>query len=660
MTVPDRGTDPTTHTTHTTHTPTRAKLSFQDQEAASPSRILVYAGALLMLGAAIIHAAVVPEHLQEYLLYGLFFIAACAAQAALALVLLAAPSRRLFIAGLAGALGLLALWATSRTVGLPLGPDGHWQPETMGFPDTIASLLEMVAAALFLLLIVRRQRIRTSRPVRVAVATAPTFLLVALLTYVGAGAALDDMPVAFNAAPAIAGQPSTSVTDLTEAPGTQGGNGSVRGFTLTAEITRIGGHEAWTYNGTVPGPELRVTQGDWVRVTLINHLPEATTIHWHGVRVPNADDGVAGVTQDAVRPGARYTYTFVAQDAGTYWYHSHQDTGTQLSRGLYGALIVEPSSGHVPEAHDYTVMLHNTPDGSGIAVNGTQSDLRFAARPGEQVRLRLINAIAPGMDGGPEAPVLLGAPYRVVALDGHDLNQPQFLGSERLPLGMGQRTDVVFTMPAHGAVRLVDTELHGEASAGQRFFAAPVPAKGNITIGDGPVPAAGNLDQLPVFDLTHYGSPAMDQVAAGPFDATYPVVLGAGPGFHDGRIELVHTINGQASPYVPPIVVRQGQVVRLHIVNDTGEYHPMHLHGHMLSVLAKDGRSITGSPIHLDTILVGPHETWDVAFLADNPGIWMFHCHVLLHAAFGMSMTVNYVGITTPFEMGSRSGNLPE
>jgi FtsP/CotA-like multicopper oxidase with cupredoxin domain len=150
----------------------------------------------------------------------------------------------------------------------------------------------------------------------------------------------------------------------------------------------------------------------------------------------------------------------------------------------------------------------------------------------------------------------------------------------------------------------------------------------------------------------------------GPFAATYPVVLGEGPGFHDGSIQPVHTINAQASPYTPPITVREGEVVRLHIVNETDEYHPeyhpMHLHGHVFSALAKNGQPIQGSPVRLDSILVGPHESWDLAFRADNPGIWMFHCHVLLHASFGMSMTVNYAGVSTPYEMGSRSGNVPE
>src|SRR5262249_4477950 len=155
-----------------------------------------------------------------------------------------------------------------------------------------------------LVLAVRKPRVRRPHPVRSALGTAPVVLAVGLLTFVGVSAAVDAMPVAVNAAPPIPGQHSTSINDLTDA----GTAGPAKSFTLTAEVKRIDGHQAWTYNGTVPGPVLQVTQGDRVKVTLINHLPEATTIHWHGVRVPNTMDGVAGVTQNAVPPGGRYTY----------------------------------------------------------------------------------------------------------------------------------------------------------------------------------------------------------------------------------------------------------------------------------------------------------------------------------------------------------------
>ena len=279
--------------------------------------------------------------------------------------------------------------------------------------------------------------------------------------------------------------------------------------------------------------------------------------------------------------------------------------------------------------------------------------------PGERVRLRLVNAVAPDMDGGPQTPVLFGAAYQVVALDGHDLNQPQLLGPERLALGMGQRADVVFTVPKTGAVRLVDSQLTGRPSARERAF-PPNVTSATVTIGEGTPPDSGDVPSLPVFDATTYGAPTPDPVAGRPFDATLPIVLEKHPGFRDGRPELLHTINGQTSPDVPSIEVQPGDVVRFHIVNNSGEYHPMHLHGHIMSVLARNEQPIHGSPLHLDTLLVGPSETWDVAFAADNPGIWMFHCHVLLHAASGMSLTINYAGVTTPFDMGTRSGNVPE
>jgi FtsP/CotA-like multicopper oxidase with cupredoxin domain len=324
--------------------------------------------------------------------------------------------------------------------------------------------------------------------------------------------------------------------------------------------------------------------------------------------------------------------------------------------------VVEPPGGRVAESREYTVVLHNGPSG-GVLMNRAPGKLRLAARPGEIVRLRVVDAVAPDMDGGPQAPVLIGAPYRVVALDGHDLDRPQALGPRRLPLGMGQRADLVFRMPARGAVRLLDAEIQGRISAGQAVvpaFRQGAASQTTLTVGDGAAPPPPDLARLPVFDPTRYGAPDPDPVAGRRPDATFPIVLDEHPGFHDGSLALVRTINGQASPVVPPITVREGETVRLDIVNQTGEYHPMHLHGHVLSVVSRDGAPIQGSPLLLDTVLVGPHQTWDVAFVADNPGIWMFHCHVLLHASMGMSTTVNYAGVSTPFRMGTESGNVPE
>jgi FtsP/CotA-like multicopper oxidase with cupredoxin domain len=620
-----------------------------------PGPALLFGAALLTAGPAAIHLAVAPMHFQEYVPFGLFFVAAGLVQLAAATAMLFRPSRRLFLAAAAGTAGIIGLYLVSRTVGVPVGPRPG-QAEMVGFADVACTTMELVSLPLFVLAAFRRPKPRRRHPVRVVLAAAPATLLAAALTYVGTGTAGASMPVAYNVSPVVAGRPSTSV-DLLTAPA---GGEPVRTFTLTARVARIDGQDAWTYDGTVPGPELRVVQGDRLRVTLVNHLPQSTTIHWHGLPgLPNAEDGVAGITQQAVPPGRSMTYEFVVNAPGTYWYHSHQDTSGQISRGLYGAFVVEPRTGQT-EDRDYTVVLHSALAG-GVDVNGT-TDLRLAARPGERVRLRLVNAVAPGMDGGPEAPVLLGAPYRVVALDGRDLNQPELLGPRLVPIGMGQRADLVFTMPAAGAVRLVDNEKQGQQTGVQGAINAVSGGHHlpTVTVGGGPLPAPGSTRTLPVFDPLHYGVPAADPVASAPVDASFPILLTEQPGFHDGSIQLVHDINGASSPNVPPITVHEGEVVRLHIVNDTPEFHPMHLHGHTMSVLSRNGDPVTGSPVRLDSVLVGPHETWDVVFLADNPGLWMFHCHVLLHAAFGLTMSVNYAGVTTPYEMGTRSGNRPE
>jgi FtsP/CotA-like multicopper oxidase with cupredoxin domain len=615
--------------------------------------VRLYSAALLTLGAAFIHLAVAPEHLREYAPFGVFFLGVGSAQIVLAVELLSRPTRKLsaFLATMSVA--LVGLWFISRTVGLPIGPTPG-RPEDIGLTDVVCNIMEVLSSVLFLSLTAWPARRTLRRVWLVAIGTIPGAFISFVMTAVAVAATLSGMPEAVNAAPPVAGQSTTSITSLVEQPGTE----PLKRFTLTAGVEQLNGQQVWALNDSVPGPELRVNQGDRVQVTLINHLPESTTLHWHGVVLPNAEDGVAGVTQDAVAPGATYTYEFVAREAGTYWYHSHQQTESQLPKGLFGSLVVLPSEG-LSQQRDYTVMLHGT---SGlVSINGVADDLHLDAQPGDTVRLRLINAVAPGMDGGPEAPVLIGAPAQVVALDGRDLNAPEWLGPTRIQLGMGQRADLVFTMPASGSVRLIDTELSGETSAVQNFFTSgQQPSLASVTIGDGQSPEPTDANAAPLLDALHYGAPAADTVAAATPDQTLAVVLAEHGGMRDGRPQLIHTINGEASPNVPPITVEEGQIVRLHIVNDTAEYHPMHLHGHVFSVIAIDGQSVEGSPLHLDSVLVAPHQTVDVAFAANNPGVWMFHCHVLLHAGMGMTSSINYVGYSTPFEMGTRSGNMPE
>ncbi len=219
-------------------------------------------------------------------------------------------------------------------------------------------------------------------------------------------------------------------------------------FTLTARhatVTLPSGRtvEALTFNGRVPGPELRAHRGDLVEVTLHNEDVEGgVTIHWHGVDVPNAEDGVAGVTQDAVRPGGSYTYRFRAEQVGTFWYHSHQDSDDEVRRGLYGPLVIEPATGSpTGDAEDVTVVVHTL---AGIPLlNGSDGEQRRAVASGTPVRLRVVNS-----DNTPHRLVLAGTRFRVLAIDGTDLNEPGEIGEETLELAGGGRYDVGFTMPA--------------------------------------------------------------------------------------------------------------------------------------------------------------------------------------------------------------------
>ncbi|HEY3078733.1 MAG TPA: multicopper oxidase domain-containing protein [Chloroflexota bacterium] len=530
-----------------------------------------YSAALLTLGAAAIHLAVAPPHFREYVPFGVFFLLVGCAQAIGAVELAMRPTRRAALLMAAGSAALVGLWLVSRTAGLPIGPEAG-QPEEVGLPDLICSLMEGVAALLLLVLAVRRPRQRARRLWLAVVGTLPSALLATGMTATALAAAATSMPGAFNAAPPAAGHAAVSVAGLTEQPGDE----PVDRFTLTAQVGQIDGRSVWTYDGTVPGPELHVTQGHRVRVTLVNELPEPTTLHWHGLPLPNAEDGVAGLTQDAVPPGQTYTYEFVARDAGTYWYHSHQRTGEQLPRGLFGALIVEPP--RPTEDRDYTILLHGRP--GHVRVDKTCLE----AQPGETVRLRVIDAVVSGMDGGPEEPILVGAPARVAALDGHELNQPQPLGPTRVPLGIGQRADFVFTMPTTNSVRLQLAEREARPSPVERvlgwFVRNDAPPSDSVTIGSGVAPELPDVGSTPQFDLATYGTP-LPQTSA-PFDRVAPLVLGKKPAIRDGRVELVHTINGEASPYVPALQVSHGQRVLVHIVNETDEYHPIHLHGHVL------------------------------------------------------------------------------
>jgi FtsP/CotA-like multicopper oxidase with cupredoxin domain len=359
------------------------------------------------------------------------------------------------------------------------------------------------------------------------------------------------------------------------------------------------------------------------------------SVHWHGVDVPNGEDGVAGVTQDAVQPGGRHVYRFRAEQLGTFWYHTHQSSAEDVRRGLFGAFVIEPRE--PSPGRDLTLVAHRT--GGQPALNAVDGVRRMAVAPGTPVRLRLVNAA-----GTPERFALSGTPFRVVAIDGTDLNEPGLLTGTELELAGGGRYDVAFTMPARPVgVSLSETEAGLALSADG---AAGLP----------PTPSAGVT-----FDPAAYGRPTGTPFdARSGFDRRFRFDIGRKPGFLDGRPGFHWTVNGGIFPDVPMFVVEPGDLVHVTIENDTKAVHPMHLHGHHMLVLSRDGRTVSGSPWWSDTLNVQPGETYEVGFRASNPGLWMDHCHNLQHAAEGLTMHVAYAGVTTPFLTGGPHDNAPE
>jgi manganese oxidase len=318
------------------------------------------------------------------------------------------------------------------------------------------------------------------------------------LRRLGGRSALATAALSFpEAAPAAAAGPTASALDLLPAFEPQ-----LREFTLTAsafdwELMADTTVRVWGYNGQMPGPEIRVREGDQVRVTLRNQLPVPTTIHWHGVNVPPAMDGPPGLNQAPVEPGAEFVYEFTATPAGSRWYHSHADPTVQVPLGLYGPFIVEPRVPARTYDRDYTYILAEwdqelTPDvATGLVPRG----------PGDQM-----------MRGGE-----LGADF--------------FLMNGRM----------------HGAI--------------------------------------------------------------------------------------------------PPIVVTEGERIVIRLMHAGAMPHTFHTHGHSFKIVATDGNPVPEvAQLTKDSLLIGPAERYDLELLADNPGVWMVHCHMEPHMANGMMTLLAYEG----------------
>jgi FtsP/CotA-like multicopper oxidase with cupredoxin domain len=365
----------------------------------------------------------------------------------------------------------------------------------------------------------------------------------------------------------------------------------------TATVRLASGTElhAWTYNGQVPGPAIVATEGDLLEVTLRNtDIPHGVTLHWHGYDVACGEDGAPGVTQRSVLPGDEFVYRFRADQVGTYWYHTHQASHEGVGRGLYGTLVVHPRAaqpvrGDSPGTLDLTLPLHIF-DGA-LVIGDRDGHTERPTPSGTPVRLRLVNT-----DSHPHRLALIGSTFRVAAVDGRDLHQPDEVGDVRLRLPAGGRYDLVFDMPDTPVTLLVDNHRSGGLRLRPNGDSAGSGSEETDTSG------------WPELDLLHYGQPTtplFDPVSA---DRHFTLVLDRGLAMVDGGPAFAHTVNGLGHPSIPDLLVAEGDIVRFTVVNRSMETHPWHLHGHPVLVISKDGTRSSGSPLWVDTFDVRPGE----------------------------------------------------
>ncbi len=383
-------------------------------------------------------------------------------------------------------------------------------------------------------------------------------------------------------------------------------------------------------------------QGDRLRVRFVNQLPQPSSIHWHGIRLPNNMDGVPGLTQDPVPPGGEFVYEFDCPDAGTFWYHPHFNSAEQLGRGLIGALVVEEPSAPAVD-HDLTWVLsdlrvdaqgrlnesfanrhdqaHAGRIGNVVLINGSITDRFMLAGPC-RIRLRLIAASNARLF---ELRVK-GASCHLLAIDGHPIEPKRV--TQPVDLAPGQRVDLLvdlditspFTIEDHAyprnAYKLAEISSVAAQKNSAQHFKATIPR-----LADNPVPPVDprGLAQARPVPLVITGG-AMSR-AMQP-DGIWQI---NGHAMTDHRREDLHHMK-------PNFKLKVGEVVRLLLDNQTGWFHPMHLHGVVFQRVLDDQRL---GP-YRDTILLSPGEKMVVAMRADISGLWMIHCHVLEHQHSGL------------------------
>ena len=402
----------------------------------------------------------------------------------------------------------------------------------------------------------------------------------------------------------------------------------------------------WSYNGTVPGTPIVSSVGERVVIKVKNDLDVPTNIHWHGLELPNDQDGPMVL----IKPGESFTYDFVATTAGTYWYHSHQrPVLEQMDMGLYGAFIVkDPADARYSGDHTY-VLDDWFLDANGERLPGTARGMMerlgnvetvngrtgtaiepLSVAKGELHKLRFISASTAAV----HTIRIKGHQFRVTHTDGHPLVEPYF--TDTLTISPGERYDV---------------ELEATGEAGKSYEIVSANPKLGIRIPVVYGQKAVARVPSPFVAPAPRGFPG---IATAPIDKVLTLSSGMGGGGSmggmmgmggmNGGTGMVWTINGKAFPNTEPITVKVGQVVKLRLRNnDLGMMHPMdhpiHIHGAYFQVVSLNGEA-PDRETWKDTISVPAGQYIDIAFVMRNPGEWMLHCHIIDHEDNGMMTTV--------------------
>ncbi len=415
------------------------------------------------------------------------------------------------------------------------------------------------------------------------------------------------------------------------------------------------------FNGTIPGPVLRIAHGQRLRAKFVNNSGEPATIHWHGMILPNKMDGVEGVTQAAVPDRESFLYEFIPDPPGTRWYHDHVSDG--VARGLFGLVIVEDPKDEPADA-EFALVFHDVPKLATIAaamrgvsgapmvdpigspemidmqpgdkmgdevayaahcINGAcyPNTQKLAVKVGDRVRLRVLNA------NPTQTRYVRVAGHRLTVTHSDGNRLPQSIDVDALRIGVAERYDAYFEVTKPGAFLVQG--LSSDPLAYEQAAVLHTQGMENAS----PMGSPQTLEGVDYFTYEKAGGIAGATARGG---HPYNFTLGGGKYASDKW-----TIDGKTYPNTPKIYVQRGEIVRVHFHNSTDMDHPMHLHGHVFHLTEVDGKRLS-RPLPKDTSLVranGGTASWQ--FTADSPfGRWLLHCHNEIHMMDGMMTEVVY------------------